>query len=84
MGENISSWINKSFIRGKVNEGFIFMRGTLSKNPFYNDYSGISFARLNLNNLNFQNNLLIIFLIFVTKGLLQILYNFLQAKIKNM
>ena len=52
MGENIASWINKSFIKGKVNEGFIFMRGTLSKNPFYNDYSGISFARLNLNNLN--------------------------------
>ncbi len=39
---------------------------------------------LNLNNLNFHNTLLIIFLIFVTKGLLQILYNFLQAKINQL
>ena len=34
MGENIASWINKSFIRGNVKEGFIFMKGALSTNPF--------------------------------------------------
>ena len=57
MGENISSWINKSFIRGKVNEGFIFMKGALSTNPFYHDYSGISYANLNLNDLNIKYSL---------------------------
>ena len=54
MGENIASWINKSFIKGKVNEGFLFMKGALSTNPFYYDYSGISYAKLNLNDLNIK------------------------------
>ena len=57
MGENIASWINKSFIMGNVKEGFIFMKGALSTNPFYYDYSGISYAKLNLNDLNIKYSL---------------------------
>ena len=39
---------------------------------------------LNVSNLNFHNTLFVIFLIFLIKGILQILYNFLQAKINQL
>ena len=39
---------------------------------------------LNISNLNFHITLFIIFLIFLIKGILQILYNFLQAKINQL
>ena len=33
------------------------MKGALSTNPFYHDYSGISYANLNLNDLNIKYSL---------------------------
>ena len=39
-----SKYFSKAFLKGQTNNGHVFIDGTLSKYPFYDDYSGISYA----------------------------------------
>ena len=39
-----SKYFSKAFLKGQTNNGYVFINGRLSKYPFYDDYSGISYA----------------------------------------
>ena len=39
-----SEYFSKAFLKGQTNNGYVYIDGTLSKYPFYDDYSGISYA----------------------------------------
>ena len=51
-----SKYFSKAFVKGQTNNGYIFIEGSLSKYPFYDDYSGISYAVFPIRDLKVDYN----------------------------